>query len=252
MNAIEQIVMNLGDPSQAVAHKAWYSLWKMVNVMPGADPEQRSEVADMIAAELKATKSGGKDRDGNEKPPVPKYPTGIRNELLRLIAYVAGVKQVPVIAECMKHLDTREAARCALDWNASKEATQALITALENEVGPHFRVGVVNSLARRDWQSVMVPLQKATRDEQKRVRIAAVEALSNFPDASNEAFIVEMTKDECKRCQKRAHAARVALAYTLVKAGQKPVAKSIFQKIGSSDAPEAQKKAAKLGIKQLG
>jgi HEAT repeat protein len=111
---------------------------------------------------------------------------------------------------------------------------------------------VVNSLARRDWQSVMVPLQKATRDEQKRVRIAAVEALSNFPDASNEAFIVEMTKDECKRCQKRAHAARVALAYTLVKAGQKPVAKSIFQKIGSSDAPEAQKKAAKLGIKQLG
>jgi HEAT repeat protein len=252
MDPKTEMLKTLGSPDQATAYKA-YQLLEMTALAYSAPDKQapRQDMAAMLASELNATDPGGKDDKGKDKPPVQRYSMDVRRQIARLLGYVSGAAEVPALAAAMKELDLREEARCALDRNSSDEATDALLAAL-NEMGPRFRVGVVNSLGNRKGDKAVKALQSLVNDEDREVRIAAADALAKIPDLTSDTVLVTLSKQECRCTRQAAHKARVRLAETLAKAGDKTAARKIFQSVRHSEADEPQKKAADIGLKALG
>jgi hypothetical protein len=169
---------------------------------------------------------------------------------MRVMAYVADGAQVPVLTEAIGIYDVREMARWALDRNTSDQATVALINALD-EVGPRFRVGVVGALSTREGAAVKSALKKAALDPEREVSMAAVDALSNFADASHDDVICKAAeKSNCRQCREAAMKARIRLAETLCGAGKHDEARKIYKAVAKSDAPQAQKNAAELAMQK--
>lgn len=251
MADISELARRMGDKDPAKAHKAYRELED--TAMQASDParNQRARVASQIVAELYARGKPTKDKDGNEKPGPILHSNDVRNKLLRLISHVAGAAEVAVLARAMTDLELREMARFALDRNTSPAATKALIKALDEEVGPEFRVGIVNALGYRGTGDAEKALRKATDDPNKPVRIAAAEALARYPHPANHAFIAKLTRSDCADCRRRAQKARVRLAEAICKAGKKQAAKKIYQAILDGRTPPAQKKAARIAIESM-
>ena len=252
MASIKELAKQLGGDQEA-AYRAYKALEQIVTraSAPGNDRERAAAAAD-LAAELHARGEPKKDKKGNETPGDLIHSSRTRNKIARLLSYVAGAGQVPALTKLLGDLEVREMARFALDRDASAEATEALIKALDEQVGPEFRVGVVNALSKRTGANVLKALKQAAQDEDRPVRIAAVEALSGFPDPAHDPLIAKATQADCTRCRARAHKARVRLAETLSKAGKKAAARRIYNAIQSSDADDPQKKAAEIGLKAIG
>ena len=250
---IHDWVVELGDKDQVVAYRAYKNLEETATRAgaPGLD-SRRAGLAAALTAELLAKGEPPKNKQGKPKgPPPPLYSTGVREKLCRLLSYVAAAGEVPVLAELMGDLDVREMARFALDRNTSDAATDALITALD-QVGPTFRVGVVNALGKRQGPKVLDALQKtASEDAIPEVQIAAVEALANSPEPSNADIVMKATKCPVPGHKSRAYKAAVRLAETLAGAGHKSAAVQLYRAIQAGDADEAQKKAAGIGLKTL-
>ncbi len=250
--SIKELATELGDNDQGVAYKAYKSLEAIATRASAPDNgPKRAKVAAELAADLNAMTKPEKDDKGKDKPRKLIHSSRTRNKIIRLLSYVAGAKEVPALAKILGDLDLREMARFALDRNTSDEATTALIKALDDEVGPCFRSGLVNALGRRKGVTALAALKSAAEDEDRQVRIVAVEALSNFADASSDALIVKATKADCPRCRARAHKARVRLAETLCRKGNKSAAKRICNAIRASDACPPQKEAAERVLKAM-
>jgi hypothetical protein len=248
---VKELAKKMGDPELAVAHHAYRDLENVATRASAPGNGERAQVAAALAAELNARGAPRKDRKGKQVPGRLIHSTAVRNKLIRLMNYVAGDDEVPVLAGLIKDLDLREMVRFTLDRVPSDAATEALIQALD-EVGPDFRVGIIGGLAKRRGAHVEAALKKAAADEAKRVRIAAVEALACFADPSNDAIIAKATKADCRNCRARAHKARVRLAGTLAKAGNEAAARRIYNAIRQSDAGEPQKEAARIGLQKGG
>ena len=217
---------------------------------PGKE-SARAELAAALAAELNAKTAPRKDEKGKTIGPEPMYKPVVHGKICRLLACVAGAKEVPALVEALGNLSVREPARCALAANASAEATEALIKALE-EVGAEFRVGVVNALGKRPGEKVVSVLRKAAAgDEAPEVRIAAVEALANIPEPANAEVVLKATQCKCPVGATRAWKAAVRLAENLRKVGMKSEAAELYRKIEAS-GPKAQKAAAGIGLKAKG
>jgi len=232
-----------GDPQ--IVRAAYEALLETVTEVTQSGKEaKRSEVAALLAAELDVEIEYGRTMGGKGKPAI----LDPLNKIIRLLSYVSTAKEVPALAKSMRDLNLREMARFALERNTSDEATAVLIGALDF-VGPVFRVGVVNSLAKRRGSRVVAGLRKATGDNDPEVRQAAVEALANFPDPANDAIIAKMARCDCRKTRARAIKARVRLAETLNNAGQKGAARQIYRAIQGSNADAPQKKAAGIGLK---
>lgn len=251
MPNIKELVKKMGDADPAVAHKAYRDLEDVATEANTPGNGERARVAAAMAAELNARGAPKKDKNGKEKPGGLLHSHPARSGLVRLMNYVAGESEVPVLAGLTKDLGLREMARFTLERIPSEAATEALINALE-EVGPDFRVGVIGALAKRQSAGALAALKKSADDEEKPVRIAAVEALAGFADPSNDAIIVKATKSDCRDCRARAQKARVRLAGTLAKAGNDAAAKRIYSAIRQSDADEPQKKAAQIALQKAG
>jgi hypothetical protein len=243
-----EMLKSLGHADPVVAYKAYNSLETaaLAFTAPGKTAV-REEMAGFLAGELNATDSGGKDAQGKDKPPVARYTPAVRRQIIRLLAYVGGASEVPALAAALKDLDLREPARCALEANRSDQATDALLAAL-NEVGPEFRVGVVNALGGRGGEKAAKALQGLVNDEDREVRIAAAGALARIGDAGSDATLVALSKQECRCTRQAAHRARVRLAESLARGGDKITARKIYQDIRHSEAGEPQKKAAEIGL----
>jgi HEAT repeat protein len=125
-----------------------------------------------------------------------------------------------------------------------------LIAALD-QVGPEFRVGVINALGKRRGPDVVAALHQQAADPNPEVRLAAVEALANAPEASNDDPIAAAGRTDSPRGKSRANKARIRLAETLRNAGNKPAAIAIYRSVASSDADAPQKKAAQRALDQL-
>jgi len=250
MPSIKELVGQLGGDQEA-AFRAYKAIEDIVTraSAPENDKERAAAAAD-LAAELNAKTEPEKDDKGKEKPPRLIHSARVRSKIARLLGYVAADKEVPALVEALDDLDVREMARFALDRSISPKTTEALINALEDQVGPDFRTGVVNALAKRGCARSLAALKKtAESDEDRPVRIAAVEALANFADPSNDALIAKAAKADCPKCRVRANKARMRLAETLCKAGDKSAARKIYKAICASDACPPQKKAAEMALK---
>ncbi|HSW46423.1 MAG TPA: HEAT repeat domain-containing protein [Phycisphaerae bacterium] len=250
-SSIQSMIPRLGSEDPAEAFKACREIEKIAtaSTAPGKDAD-RAELAAALAAELLVQTPATRDAKGKDVPPAPKHSATVRNQVCRLLAIVSGAKEVPALLKAIEDLQVREEARRTLDRNRSDEATDALIEAIQ-AVGAEFRVGVVNSLGKRQDDKVVTALTKvATSDEDPELRINAVEALANIPSPANAETILKATQCPNACHATRAWKAAVRLAENLRNAGRKNEALDLYRKIRSS-GPEAQQAAARIGRETL-
>jgi hypothetical protein len=251
MPEIKELAEQLGKDQEA-AFKARYALTQMATraTAPGQE-SARAELAKALAAELNRQTEPKKDAKGKKVAQNIVHSSVVRCRLALLLAQVADAAEVEALVEAMKEVEVRDAARMALEKTPGPEATKALVAALE-QVGPAFRAGVVNSLAKRRDASTLALVQSlAEQDADVPVRVAAVEALADFADPSADAVLAQCARGESGPVQAAAHVARIRLAGALVKADKKSAAAEIYRAVQASNAPDAQKKAAEVGLKSL-
>jgi len=217
---------------------------------PGKDAE-RAKIAAELATELHAKTASTKDKKGKDKPGKLVHTIDVRVKLLDLIGYVASDKEVPALDQVMGDQDLREMARFALERNGSPEAIKVMIKALDSQVGPRFRAGLINSIAKCPCGTALETIQKATKDSDRPVAMAAMVALANYADAGSDALLVEAAGSSCRRTKAKANKTRIRLAETLAKSGKKSAAKKIYKSVRDSDADDAQKDAAELALALL-
>lgn len=244
MPTIEELANQLNSSDQPTVYRAKKQLAAMA-AAAGA-PGKAGDRTQLASALVKA------ETAKNEKGEA-KYSAKARGELARTLSEVGGDREVPGLAETLKDFDAREMARFSLDRMTCQAATDALCDAALNAVGVEFRIGAINALGRRSGSQIVDVLKACAGDNDPELRLAAAEALANHSDASADPLIAELVKQDGQRAALRATKARVRLAARLAGAGQKEAAKKIYQSIAQSDtAAAAQKKAAAIGLTQLG
>jgi hypothetical protein len=253
MDTVAQICEQLGSADQAGAFKARRAL-VVKNAAAGAPGKEAERTA--LAAELAACLVAKAEvKDDKKKESTPRYSVAARNEICRALADVGSDAEVPALVQTLSDFDVREMARFALDRIPTVAAATALADADDKLVGEEFRVGVTNALGKRRDAVAVDALKKATGDTSSEIRLAGAEGLALQPDAGSDAVIVEVRKQlgaTSPRAAKRMDIARLQLAATLAKAGQKDAARSIYQGLASDGADEAQTKAAKTALEHLG
>ena len=248
MESIDKLVEQLASDDQIEVYRAKRELSDLLAQAgaPGQDA-QRAEVAAALVTSLNATKKG-KDRRGKEIT-VPKLSPAVRRQLARYLGLVAAEPEIPGIKTALQDLEVREAARWCLDRMTCAAATAALAEVAVDSVGNELRCGAIGALGRRQGQVALDALKTCVKDADADVRLAAAEALANHPDASLDALIAGAGSHGRARC--RATKARIRLAETLARSGNKDGAKRVYQAVLAAQPAEAQKKAAKMGIEKL-
>jgi len=244
---IAQLCEQLGSDDQTKAFQARRALWLLIAAAgtPGKESD-RAVLAAALAGELSAKK------DDKEKS--PKHSLKSRQQLLLVMADIAGDPEIPALEGALNDFDLREQARFAVAKIPSAAATAALAEAAQKAVGVEYRVGVIGSLGRRSGAIATEAIKQVASDSGVEVRLTAAESLAEQPDAAGDAIIAQIGKDlgaASPRAAKRTSIARLQLAATLAKAGQKDAAKGIYQSIASDGADDAQKNAAKSALTQL-
>jgi hypothetical protein len=239
MPSIEQLADQLNSGDQQAVYKAKLGLLQTVSAV-GAPAKRADRQA--LAAELAKAESAKTDKGA------PKYSARARGELARAMSLVAGEAEVPALKAALADFSAREMARFALERITCQAATDALVDAALNAVGVEFRIGAVNALARRSTAGVVEALKKCAADTDAEIRLAAAEALAHHADAAADAAIVEAGNKGGERGVLRTSKARLRLAETLAKAGQKDAAQQIYRSIAASDALAPQKKAAQSAM----
>ena len=250
MEPIEEVIARVGDSDPKKASKANARLSGIVARAgkPGNEGS-RALVARALASELVAT--AGKDDKGNESK-APKHSAAVRGKLCRHLAAVASAKEVPALEQALGDLDTREMARWALDRVDCVEATEALVDVALNDVGPEFRVGVINALGKKTGPAVLEALRTCATEKSEPIRAAAAEALSNHAVADNDAVICRVAGSQQDRVVAQMAKARIRLAENLVRAGETKAGKRIYQGILANDPAESQRRAVQSALDQLG
>jgi hypothetical protein len=245
MPSVTELVDQLNSGDQPTVYRAKKALADMV-AAAGA-PGKAAERAELAAALAKAESAK------NEKGDAPKHSTKAQDEIARTMSEVAGDMEVPALKEALNDFNAREMARFALDRMTCQAATGALADAALNSVGVEFRIGAINALAKRSGSQVVDVLKACAGDSDPEIRLAAAEALANHSDASADPLLAELARHSGQRAPLRISKARLRLAARLVGTGQKETAMKIYQSIADSDtAAAAQKKAAQIGLAQLG
>lgn len=259
MESIIENISKVSDKNQATAFKAVQTLrFECYHVLDPARQDERTALAKALAAEMNATimpeppkeaKEKKKGKNNAKKPePKIKHDPETRNVVLGLLSIVGGEAEVPAIARTLDDLELREMARCALDRNPSPAATAALVAALEG-CGPDFRIGVINSLGCKGGPVALEALRRMTEDPAPEIRLAAVEALSKFPDPANDAIMAQAGRVGSERSRGRVAKARLRLAENLKDHGDKASAKQVYQSIPRDAA--AQRKAADVALRNM-
>lgn len=250
MDSVSQLIEKLTSSDQVQVYQADLALREMIARAKGPDLQK---IASELASELNATREETYDKDKVRQ--VIKYDARTRSKIARHLALAGGDDDVPALVQAMQDLDVREMARWALDRMTCPAATAALIQAAQEAIGPDFRIGVINALGRRGGSEVVSALKACAADPHLEIRIAAAEALANHPDSSSDSAIVEAARGNGileEQARLRLAKARIRLAETLVRSGNKPAGKKIFEAILTGQPEEPQKDAALRALHQIG
>lgn len=257
-----QWIRQMGDRDQVVAFFAYQSLQEHVLHLsePGKEAEQKALAAALGAAmtALAAPKpgAGGQPASFGNNPflnavasqrPSFEHPPSVRANLARLLGCLPVAEAVPHLAKALEDLDAREMARCSLEGNPSEAALDALAGALSS-AGTTFRVGVLNSLAKRKSLRLAAAIRAAAQDPHPEVRMAAMNALAALPDPAHDEILEKAARSDDPEERRAASIARVRLAASLNAAGNRQAAARIYKSVLESNAEEPQKKAARLGL----
>jgi HEAT repeat protein len=254
MISVKDLTKQLGSDDPAQAFKAKKTL---TDAVMQAGKELSSDKCRTLAAELAEQLVAVHEDKEKIGGVVVKtnwvHPVGVRRDILWMLSYIADARQVPQLARALQDWDVREEARAALERNPSPKATEVLIEALNDQFGPRFRVGIVNTLARRGGEKAVTRLRQAVNDTDQGVILAAGEALSGFPYPEHDALIVKASKAvDCPRARNDLMQARVRLAENLAEAGKKSAAAKVYRAVqGSRMAANAQKQASASALKAM-
>ena len=248
MPSIQELIQEMNGDQEAV----FKAERKLTTMAMAAGAPGNEDARNHLEAELaEALTARTKDEKGKEDWT---HSVNARNRICLLLSFIGHETAVQPLSQdqMMGSLDVREMVRFALERNPTDRALGQLCCAL-HEFGPVFRTGAVNAMARRtDSDSAMRMLQwVAKSDEDFETRLAAAEALSRFPDVANDDLIYPFTQSRMKLARRRAHAARVRLAETLRDADKLDDARRIYAAVQLSDAPQAQRNAADIGLQSL-
>jgi hypothetical protein len=253
MPSVEELCKGLDSSDQVQAYQARQALVKLVGEAGAkGQTQQAAELAATLAAQLTAEEEKKDDKGKVTKQAVlsPKA----RNEIVRALALVGGEPQIAAMKQAMLDFDVREMARWALDRMTCQGATDALVEVSVKAIGPEFRLGAINSLGRKSGSNVVAALKKCAQDPNFELRLAAAEALANLPDASgDEAITAAAGKSNvgAPRGNRRLAKARIRLAETLVRSGQKDAGKKVYAAVAQGEYDEVQKKAASAALSRL-
>ncbi|HEX3657955.1 MAG TPA: hypothetical protein VHV55_19355 [Pirellulales bacterium] len=257
MTTISELVMQLASDDQVQAFHARRTLDQQI--YQASDPRkmgQLSALADELAAELVAAAD-----PSTVKPPMtnvpddvsaaftPKHSAKVRRVLCQLLAPIATDTQVPALATALVDLEVRETVRGVLGQIPTLVSTQALLRAV-SQVGPEFRVGVLNSLGLERWREAMATLMRMAADPDLEIRLAALEGLANFPEVDNDKHFVAATQLASPRYRARAFKARIRFAETLRRSGEPENAAVIYQSIASAMPVGPWTIAARIGLEK--
>ena len=251
----------MGDGDQVVAFFAYQSLVEEVlhTSAPGRKEAAEALVAalgEALTARARPRGAGGQPASFGNNPFLNavatqtveyQHPPRARANLARLLGWLPLSSAVPHLAKALDDLEARDAARCALESNPAEEATGALMGAFD-AAGTSFRVGVLNSLARRKGERVAAVLRKAAEDPHLEVRVAALHALAEIPNPAHAANLEMSARSTSAEERRQAHIALIRLADTLRTAGTRDAAARIWRSVLNSDAGEPQKNAARLAL----
>jgi len=214
-----------------------------------AKQTERDALADELVSELAATVAAPAGSrvtnvpDSAPLPAVPKHSASARRFVCELLTRIAGDFQIPALGPLLADLEIRDSVRCVLESIPTQVSALALIKGLR-EAGPEFHVGVLNALGRQRWSDAMAALKLAAEDPDSEVRSAALDGLANFPEVTNDKWIVAATQTGTPRERSRAQAARVRLADTLYWFGETKSAAAIYQSIAADSPAGPWKRAA--------
>jgi HEAT repeat protein len=254
----------MGSSEQPVAFYAYQSLQEHIlrASAPGREEDQRALVAalgEALTAPAKTKAGGAQPASFGNNPflnavasqrPSYEHTPAVRTHLARLLGLLPQPSAVPYLAKALDDLDAREMARCSLEANSSAEALDALLRAL-NAAGSTFRIGVLNSLAKRRDPRSAPALKAAAQDPHPDVRIAALYALAALADTSADTLLEKAARSEHAAESRAAHICRIRLAANVLAAGDRNNAARLYKLIASSDAPEPQKMAARVALASL-
>lgn len=257
MENVAQLCEQLGSDDQVKVFQARRGLWVLI-VAAGAPGKEsdRAVLASALAGQLVA-KNEEKEEDKKKKKEEKSFKLNAkaRSQIALLLADIAGDPEIPALIEALGDFDVRESARFALARTPSAAATAALADTAQKAVGVEYRVGVIGSLGHRSGNVAVDALKQVADDTGVEVRLVAAESLAEQPDPAGDAIIAKIGKDlgaSNPRAAKRTSIARLQLAQTLAKAGQKDAARDIYKSVASDGADDAQKNAAKTALTQLG
>jgi HEAT repeat protein len=237
MAAISELVtqLNGGDPTGQ--YQARLALFQTVWSAGGPGKEgERAELNSALLAEMAV--------EGNS----PRT----KGEIARLLSKIGGDQEAMALADTLTNPDVREMARWSLDRIPSPVATAALVQAARRGSGTEFRVGAIGSLGHREGSEVVTALQGlAAEEHEPEVRLAALEALANHPEASSDSLFAQAL--DAGGQQPRVLKARVRLGDTLLKAGQRDAAKFVFEAVAKYPHGKGpQQAAAQRALEEIG
>ena len=259
---VAQWIRQMGDNDQVIAYFAYQSLLEQVLHTTAPDrADAQATLATALGEAMTALAESRQDSAGQaaslrnnsflaavaSQTVAYRYSPRVRSNLARLLGYIPHEAAVPYLVKALDDLEARENARCALECNPSEKATDALIAAL-GLVGSKSCVGLVNSLAKKKGEKVAAALRSAAEDPHPDVRMAALYALADVPDASHDAILDKATRVSDPAERRKVFVARARLAETLRARGNKQAADRIYKAILSSNADEPQKRAARLAL----
>jgi len=244
---LNELINGLGKPDGPENYKARMRLRNETARVGGKGQEpERAEFAAALAKSV--VESQPKERRRIYDRPFANTP--MRGELLRSLCEIAGPPEVSVLMKATEDFEVRDFIRRVIECVQGDEATGALAQMAVKGEGTEFRIGAINSLAKRKTAGSIEALKSIAADPDPRIRLAAAEAMSNIGDPSVQQTVAQ-SFDPNRGWAPHANAARtqLRLASNVAKAGDKQAADQMYGSIGAQAEPY-QVRAAQLGVQQ--
>ena len=172
-------------------------------------------------------------------------PAGAKDLACRQLAIIGRGTEVPAIAPLLTDEKLSHMARYALERIPGPEADEALLAALPKVHGM-LRVGVIHSLGNRRVERAVGPLTGLLGDGDTAVATAAARALGQIGPPAADSLAKSL--GTAPPAVRPAVAEGMLLAAeSLVQAGRRDEAASLFDKVAAADVPLAARVAATRG-----